>query len=43
MLHELVEESFVVEGGFITFPDSPGLEITPREDFMARYAGRTQG
>jgi L-alanine-DL-glutamate epimerase-like enolase superfamily enzyme len=43
MLHELVEESFVVEGGFITIPDSPGLGITPREDFMARYAVRTQG
>ena len=38
MLHDLIEESFPVEGGFITIPDRPGLGITPRPDFIARHA-----
>lgn len=38
MLHDLIEESFEVEAGFIAIPDRPGLGITPREDFIARHA-----
>jgi L-alanine-DL-glutamate epimerase-like enolase superfamily enzyme len=37
LLHDLVEESFPVEGGEIQIPDRPGLGVTPREDFIARY------
>jgi len=38
MIHNLVEESFVVEDGMLRIPDRPGLGITVREDFLARYA-----
>lgn len=40
MLHDLIEESFDVEDGFITIPDRPGLGITVREDFIERHAMR---
>ncbi len=38
LLHELVEESFPVVGGFVEIPDRPGLGITVRDDFVAKYA-----
>jgi L-alanine-DL-glutamate epimerase-like enolase superfamily enzyme len=38
LLHDLVEESFPVEGGMIEVPDRPGLGITVREDFLAKHA-----
>jgi L-alanine-DL-glutamate epimerase-like enolase superfamily enzyme len=37
LLHDLVEESFPVEGGEIEIPERPGLGITVQEDFLARY------
>ena len=37
MIHELVEESFRVEGGTLAIPARPGLGITVREDFVQRY------
>ena len=37
LLHDLVEESFPVEGGYIDIPDRPGLGITINEDFVKRY------
>ena len=37
MIHELVEERFPVENGRLEIPDRPGLGITVREDFVARY------
>ena len=37
MIHDLVEESFPVEGGMLAIPDRPGLGITVRDDFVARY------
>lgn len=37
LLHDLVEESFPVEDGMIAVPDRPGLGITVREDFLAKY------
>ena len=37
MLHELIEEAFPVSGGFVEVPERPGLGITVREDFVARY------
>jgi L-alanine-DL-glutamate epimerase-like enolase superfamily enzyme len=37
MIHELIEESFTVEGGMLTIPDRPGLGITIRDDFVRRY------
>jgi len=40
MLHELIEETFPVEDGHVAIPDRPGLGITVREEFLARY-GRT--
>ncbi|MDB5374242.1 MAG: hypothetical protein JWP04_2884 [Belnapia sp.] len=41
MLHELIEERFPVEGGFVAVPDRPGLGITVREEFLARYTKRS--
>ncbi len=38
LLHELAEESFPVEGGEIEIPERPGLGVTPREEFLARYS-----
>lgn len=37
MIHELVEESFPVEGGMLTIPDRPGLGITIVDDFVQRH------
>ena len=37
MIHELIEESFTVEGGMLAIPDRPGLGITIRDEFVARY------
>jgi L-alanine-DL-glutamate epimerase-like enolase superfamily enzyme len=37
LLHDLVEESFLVEDGTIAIPDRPGLGITIKEDFVKRY------
>ncbi|GGC42508.1 enolase [Siccirubricoccus deserti] len=37
MLHDLIEERFPVQDGFVEIPDRPGLGITVREDFLARY------
>ena len=37
MIHDLVEESFTVEGGMLEIPDRPGLGITVREDFVRRH------
>lgn len=37
MIHDLVEERFPVVDGFLEFPDSPGLGITPREPFVAQH------
>lgn len=41
MLHELIEESFPVEGGMVAIPDRPGLGITVRETFLKQY-GRSR-
>jgi L-alanine-DL-glutamate epimerase-like enolase superfamily enzyme len=41
MLHDLIEERFPVQDGFIEVPDRPGLGITVKEEFIARY-GRHQ-
>ena len=40
MLHDLIDEAFDVESGFITIPDRPGLGISPRPDFIERHAVR---
>lgn len=37
MLHELAEENFIVEDGYIEIPDRPGLGITINEDFVRKY------
>ncbi len=37
MIHELVEERFEVKDGLLDIPERPGLGITVREDFVARY------
>jgi L-alanine-DL-glutamate epimerase-like enolase superfamily enzyme len=37
MLHDLVEETFTVEKGFLTIPDRPGLGVTVRPDFVAQW------
>jgi L-alanine-DL-glutamate epimerase-like enolase superfamily enzyme len=37
LLHELIEESFVVEKGMVAIPNRPGLGITIREDYLARH------
>jgi L-alanine-DL-glutamate epimerase-like enolase superfamily enzyme len=41
MLHELIEESFPVEDGYVAVPDRPGLGITVREEFLKQH-GRTR-
>jgi L-alanine-DL-glutamate epimerase-like enolase superfamily enzyme len=38
LLHDLVEENFPVSDGLIEVPERPGLGITVREDFLAKYA-----
>jgi len=37
LLHDLVEETFPVENGFVAIPDRPGLGITVNDDFVKRY------
>jgi len=37
MIHELIEESFMVEAGMLAIPDRPGLGITIDDDFVKRY------
>jgi L-alanine-DL-glutamate epimerase-like enolase superfamily enzyme len=37
MLHDLIEERFPVQDGFVDIPERPGLGITVREDFLTRY------
>jgi L-alanine-DL-glutamate epimerase-like enolase superfamily enzyme len=37
LLHELVEESFLVENGHVDIPERPGLGITVRDEFVRRY------
>jgi L-alanine-DL-glutamate epimerase-like enolase superfamily enzyme len=37
MIHDLIEESFPVVDGMIKMPTKPGLGITIKEDFVARY------
>ena len=38
LLHDLVEEDFLVKDGMIEVPERPGLGITIREDFLAKHA-----
>jgi L-alanine-DL-glutamate epimerase-like enolase superfamily enzyme len=38
LLHDLVEETFVVKDGFIDIPERPGLGITVDEAFVRRFA-----
>jgi L-alanine-DL-glutamate epimerase-like enolase superfamily enzyme len=40
MIHDLVEERFPVHDGMLEIPDRPGLGITPRAEFIDRYAVR---
>jgi L-alanine-DL-glutamate epimerase-like enolase superfamily enzyme len=37
LLHDLVEEDFLVKDGMIEVPDRPGLGITMREDFLQKH------
>ena len=37
LLHDLVEEDFLVNDGMIEVPDRPGLGITVREDFLQKH------
>ncbi len=37
MLHELAEEDFLVEDGFIEVPRRPGLGVTINQEFVDRY------
>jgi L-alanine-DL-glutamate epimerase-like enolase superfamily enzyme len=37
MLHDLIEERFPVQDGFVAVPDRPGLGITVKEEFVARH------
>lgn len=38
LLHELVEEHFEVQGGTLAAPTGPGLGVTPKQEFIERYA-----
>jgi L-alanine-DL-glutamate epimerase-like enolase superfamily enzyme len=40
MIHDLIEERFPVVDGMLEIPDRPGLGITVREDFVARFRKR---
>jgi L-alanine-DL-glutamate epimerase-like enolase superfamily enzyme len=40
MQHELVDEPFSQEGGFIEVPRSPGLGVQPKESIIQKYALR---
>ena len=37
MIHDLIEETFVVQDGMLAIPDRAGLGITVREDFIEQY------
>jgi L-alanine-DL-glutamate epimerase-like enolase superfamily enzyme len=37
LLHDLVEEDFLVKDGMIAVPDRPGLGITVREEFLQKH------
>jgi L-alanine-DL-glutamate epimerase-like enolase superfamily enzyme len=37
MQHELVDEPFRQEGGFVEVPKKPGLGVEPREDMLRKY------
>jgi L-alanine-DL-glutamate epimerase-like enolase superfamily enzyme len=38
LLHDLVEEGFLVKDGLLEVAERPGLGITIREDFLAKHA-----
>ena len=38
MLHELAEEQFPVEDGYVAVPSRPGLGVTVRDEFVKRNA-----
>jgi L-alanine-DL-glutamate epimerase-like enolase superfamily enzyme len=40
MIHDLVDERFAVVDGMLEIPERPGLGITVREDFVARFRKR---
>jgi len=40
MIHDLVDERFTVVDGMLEIPERPGLGITVREDFVARFRKR---
>ena len=37
LLHDLVEEDFLVKDGMIEVPERPGLGVTVREDFLKQH------
>ncbi len=41
ILHELAEEDFAVQDGFIEIPDRPGIGVTINQDFVDRYTVKT--
>ncbi|MBC7237854.1 MAG: mandelate racemase/muconate lactonizing enzyme family protein, partial [Chloroflexi bacterium] len=41
LLRELAEEQISLQEGEIWIPDRPGLGVTPKEDFVARYMVKT--
>ena len=43
MIHDLVEESFPVQDGYIEIPDRSGLGITPDLAFLDRHTVREAG
>jgi L-alanine-DL-glutamate epimerase-like enolase superfamily enzyme len=38
MQHELVDEPFAQEGGFVAVPRRPGLGVEPKESVLRKYA-----
>jgi L-alanine-DL-glutamate epimerase-like enolase superfamily enzyme len=40
MLHELAEEKFPVDDGYVEVPSRPGLGVTVREAFVKNHAVR---
>ncbi len=39
-LHEIVEEPLLVEGGYVTVPDRPGIGVELREDILDNFPPR---
>jgi galactonate dehydratase len=39
-LNDIVEQPLVVEGGYVTVPDRPGIGVELREDMLAKYPYR---